>query len=164
MDVQKVQSLVDTHSGVRALVRRVKQRKNDANFTTADTVQWFVDDSGEQIGRGSAVDALRELANAGCGDFKVGRGSQKTRIIWAESPLKMLAAIAVAPVVGDLIEQKIDGNELKANAVEPVNIQTFRFDFPLRQSFPVTLSLPSDMTVDERKRLSDVILTLPASA
>jgi hypothetical protein len=168
MDQEKISAFVQAHRGVRAIAQHIKGRKNDSAVTTADTVQSLRSDDGERIGRPLAVDALKQLAAAGFGVFKVGRGEQKTRIIWGASPQEIFSTVAVPqakysepPSAEPGTNGEVPTARESTETFAPTN--TFEFRFPLRHEFPVTLVLPKNWTADDRKRLSDAVLSLPVA-
>lgn len=137
-------------------LRRVGAKRN---YTT-------VDDLIEHIGvsRRTAIPLLRSLAEAGCGEFKVGRKGHPSRLEWAESPRGLAEALSItanghdpdrpAPsVVPNTDEAGEDASVLNGTDLITHN-------YVLRPGLRIALHLPEDLSMNEAKVLSAWIKNL----
>ncbi len=104
------------------------------------------------------LQALRDLAEAGAGEFKVGRHGAKSRIVW-EYHVRSLAAAARGEG-GPIKLTEVEEKEL-AEEAEDVEEGDVVHEFLLRPGKKIRLTLPSDLTQREAERLGGFIQSLP---
>jgi hypothetical protein len=105
------------------------------------------------------VSLFRALAEAGAGDFKVGRHGRKTRIEWYYS-LRSIGKIAsgheidLAPVpAGTTTEEAAEGL--------PEDVKMADHAFVVRHGLTIKFQLPIDLTKKEADRLANTIRNIP---
>ena len=88
-ELEAVRALYDQDEGARALFDSLAERERDASATSIETMSRIT-----TLSRGSSVALARALAEAGCGEFVVGRRKQKSRFIWMYSCISLGRAAA----------------------------------------------------------------------
>ena len=145
---KKLQALYATEPRVRAFLDHLAQRgKNPKNGYSS--VEQVLNELDDQATHADARSVLEQLADAGCGEFKVGRRGWPTRLDWS---LDAIVAGKVAKGEPIDVEASKDGG-LAPNMTE--------VDFPLRDDLVVTLVLPKDLSEKEAERLSTFLRSLP---
>jgi len=113
-----------------------------------------------KVPRQAAIQMLRELAKADCGEFKIGRRGKKTRL-QPKDPQEMfeVAKCAVSSTDGPAPQ----GPTARPALASGTPVDEIRHWFVLRPGFTVELDLPGDLTTNEAFRLAQFIQTLPFS-
>jgi hypothetical protein len=124
----------------------------------AELAQWIsVDELIEnlELGRRNAVDLLRDIANAGAGEFRLGRKGHPSRLVWSTDPRAL-----VDRVLGR-------EPELADDAADPTESEPFdaAYDeiehvFMLRPQLRIALSLPIDLSGREATAIGDWVRNL----
>lgn len=143
----------------KALLDTFAMRKRDVAETTVHRAAQLAG-----VDYNEMLRALREIAEAGAGEFKVGRKGAKSRIEW-EYGVRSLAAAAR----GEGRPVKLDREELDdIEEVETVEDSEEEGDvvheFLLRPGKKVRFVLPSDLTQREAERLAGFVQSLPFEA
>jgi len=110
------------------------------NETSVDELERKLSDS--TVGRQDIIAFLKQLANAGFGNFKNGRRGRPSRFVWSKG-IERAAAGSVAT---------------RGNRVD-----TLGHEYRLRPDYVVRLELPADLTPREARRLGDFVSTLSFS-
>ncbi len=142
-----------------------------------------------ELGRRNAVDLLREFAEAGVGDFRVGRKGHPSRLVWSTDPRQLVDRVlgrklddaeleSVGPerkdddaAVADESESDHDepptpGNgrshdfHAPAPAQAPARSQAVEHVFVLRPELRVALALPVDLSPREAAALAEWVRNL----
>lgn len=169
LDPHQVAVLHRSHAGARKILDFVA---GHADGLTETTVDLFLQETG--IDRAAAIDALRHLAIAGCGEFIVGRRGAPTRFRWITGMDRlaeilevgaqpgaqpaMVAMVAPAPAPARALP-RLDDTTDDELALPAVPVTTHRFQ--LRPDLVIELRLPSDLSVREAERLGKFIDSLP---
>ncbi len=144
------------NEAAKALLDTFASRKRDVAETTVHRAAQLAG-----VDYNEMLRALREIAEAGAGEFKVGRKGAKSRIEW-EYGVRSLAAAARGegrPVKLDLEElDDIEEVEAVEDAEEEGDVV---HEFLLRPGKKVRFILPSDLTQREAERLAGFVQALP---
>lgn len=146
-----LRTLYESDPIARVMLDHFAGRRNFRSETTVEQLMAALSREGVSISRPKAVELLKFLAEAGCGDFLVGRGSKQTRIEWGISLVE----------VGQIVSGRSAGEVSGTTHLDGRNDQSIDHQFALRPNFATNLTLPSDLTAREAKRLADFVLTLP---
>jgi len=128
-------------------------RKYDSTFTKLDRAVQIVTDLGTPASQADLREVFKELGNAGYGQYVMGRRGHPSRFEWTAS----LRSVGMA-ASGDEVEIREVEPEAARDEAPP---DTLEHTFRLRPTFPVTLTLPADLSATEAARLADFIRTLP---
>jgi len=152
MDANTISSLARRSPAARVIFEYLAGRQRNSTQTTVDALVSALEREGHEIPRGEVVFAFRELENAHCGKFLVGRKGHPTRFEWAV-PLSQVGVLATS-----------DGTvepELEKTTPPSASPKTLEHRYILRRDYAVTLALPADLTDSEATRLADFIRTIP---
>jgi hypothetical protein len=170
MNYDAVHELHRTRSAARPLFQALLERGAVEGRTTVEEI---IDDG--SVSRRQAISLLRELAEAGCGEFKVGRKGHPSRLEWSVDPRELAARVqgddddpddddAAAsddpPLQGALA---LDGAPPpSANEPPPASSSTELIEHVhvLRPDLRVVVRLPADLTRLEAGVLGDWIRNL----
>lgn len=156
MDIDSIKTLYTASSVARKFFDHMACRKRNQGETSVDRICELLSvDSGE-VGRKEVVDLFQDLARLGCGQFVRGRKGYRSRLVWSVGSLQ-LAKIATGEMSAELIPDNDDSN----CSDESDESETFMHAYILRESFSVSLELPSDLTRSEAERLAMFIRSLP---
>ena len=115
---------------------------------------------GADFRNSDSLAVLRELEGLGAGKVILGRKGRETRFVWALHPSELAKALhgdeailSTTKTVDDDIDDDVD--------YEEVELVEHRLN--LRDGFDVELTLPKDLTVEERKRISTWITVFTVS-
>jgi hypothetical protein len=149
---KKLQSAYSKNKHLMIVMDHLAQRgKNPKNGYTS--VEGALQVLNEVDGTATPADAravLEELAELGCGTFRVGRRGWPTRIDWS------VDAISAGKAA------KGDVSTVEASAAEGGLRQGLtEVDFPLRDDLVLTFALPKDLTDKEAERLATFLRSLP---
>lgn len=174
LDPHRLAALYQTHTAAHRILDVIAARDGAPAETTVETL---LQDAA--VDRPAAIDALRQLAMAGCGDFIVGRRGAPTRFRWIAGMNRLgdlmargevpPASAAVAAAVrapahhAPAPHQPPDAPMAPDEAPEPDETRpalvTHRFQ--LRPDLVIQLHLPRDLTTREAERLGMFIDSLP---
>jgi hypothetical protein len=115
---------------------------------------------GAKLSRPYVVDAMKELAQLGFGQFVVGRRNNRSRMIWSVNLGDLGRCAQGEPVEFDEAEPAETPSQQPQSAKlgEQNIVQHF---YLLRPELRVSLKLPANLTRGEARRLADFILSLP---
>lgn len=146
------------NSRSRGILDYFANRQKNSKTTSVDRLQKALSDENIDLTRTEIIDFFRELEDAGCGIFVVGRKGHPTRFEWTV-PLIDIGRVAR----GDEIEVLALSNEAldSTTVTEEEANGLIKHRFVLRPNFDVHLELPEDLSPAEAGRLADYIRTLP---
>lgn len=136
-----------------------RQREPNRGETSVEDAEEFFRD------RQDAVNFLKQLGEAGCGNFFTGRRGRPTRIEWATC-----GAIPIAKAFLQATDQVSTGDASglgPGTAPSPLPFthalptELHPHTFLLRPELTLTLQLPLNLTKEEANRLADFIRALP---
>jgi hypothetical protein len=134
-----------------------RQREPKGGETSVDEVEAVFKD------RKASVEFLKDLSDAGCGKFMIGRRDRPTRIEWVDFGAIAIAKAFLNPIAKDLLGD--DDVSVPAGASgslrSPADASFHNHHFLLRPDLMVYVQLPLNLTKDEANRLADFIRTLP---
>jgi hypothetical protein len=132
MNYDTLIKLHQTRPAARRLFDSIGSKGVEEGRTTVDELI----DSGE-VSRRQAITVLRDLADAGCGEFKVGRKGHPSRLEWAVDPVEVIERV-VSEASGELGEELASDEEHEGYA-EPS---------PPANEAPLLLSPPAQGALD----------------
>jgi hypothetical protein len=160
--LQEIRALYEEDEVAKRFFDWVSERKNDSAETSLDRIA-----SRLNLQRSEAVALAKQLDNAKCARFIVGRKGAKSRVQWAYS-LRSLGMAAkgfvdqlddVDPDIAAETTEQIIGD---VPEIAPLPIgDGIEHKFKLRLDTTVTLMLPGDFTKKEAERLAAFIQSLP---
>lgn len=140
-----------------------RQREPKLGKTTVEEAEEFFKE------RQGAVSFLKQLGDAGCGQFVTGRRGQPTRIEWAECGAIPIAKAFINartqpqpdPAMPD-VNTLADCHWNASPAASPVtSAKLHPHTFLLRPELSVRVELPLNLTKEEANRFADFIRTIP---
>ncbi|MBL4634768.1 MAG: hypothetical protein JKY56_12920 [Kofleriaceae bacterium] len=156
VDIAKVRALYESDPLAERILEKFAERKRAprGGITTSRLIwQWFKDDgfTNREINK-----VLRELADAGAGEFILGRRGGHTRICWSTPVIGLARAvidgeseIEEVEYEEEAFEEDIDGNDLPARLM-------------IRPGLTVEiLGLPQDLTQKEAEKITEFVRILP---
>jgi hypothetical protein len=152
----------ENHPHLEPFIRAVSKRQRNSATTELDSfLTWdgIPKDRSEAMARRDAIEFFRILANAGIGDFRIGRRGKPTRFTWNAQMMEVAkVALQSAPQVSNETVFSPDAAEFSIPDPDGMlAVHTYR----LRKDLEVQLSLPIDLSTAEAKRLAAFIETLP---
>ncbi len=161
VDLVELKRLYATSETAKKILNYFAGRKNNKNETTVDRLHGVLVAEGHEVTRGQLIDALRQLAELGCGEFKTGRKGWPTRMVWSVGIVSLgQVASGQATAVQEIDDVSTDEEEVPV-AAKAVEHDQMNVSYPLRPELMVGLSLPKNLTQKEANRLADFIKTLP---
>ena len=152
MNDQRLASLQRKSPVSKLIFEHLAARQRNRKETTVDGLISALQRDGTEVSRNEVVAIFKELQDAECGKFLVGRKGHQSRFEW-KVPLSKVGGIAPA-------FDASPGEEERKPLVE-TPASTLYHQYILRQDFTVKLSLPADLTDAEASRLADFIRTIP---
>ena len=152
MDETRLISLGRKSPVARLILGHFASRQRNSTQTTVDGLRAALLREGREVSRNDVVSTFKELAEAGCGTFVVGRKGHPTRFEWVVA-LSRAGSVAVAKAT--------TANDQIAEPEQSNSRMTLDHQYILRQDFTVKLSLPLDLSETEASRLADFIRTIP---
>ena len=153
IQVQAIRRLYSENSINQAIFDHLASRVNNQKETKIDRIEYYLNEEGHEATHGQVVRFFKRLEELECGRYVIGRRGGKSRFAWSVS-LTDLGKLAVG-----------ETDEVSEPSEEEVQIEddAYYIDhiFVLRPEERIEISLPTDFTQDEAKRLSQFILTLP---
>jgi len=144
--------LAELNDANRNFLEWLSRRKKNAAVTTVD--QGMIWAKGT---RAEVIDLFKRLAELDLGTFVHGRRGGHSRFKWAVRLTDVGKAYAGEI---DAIES-VGEEDLEEEIYSLSDDETIEHEYTLRPDVKITLSLPSDLTQREAKRLADFINTLP---
>lgn len=140
-----------------------RQREPNHSETSVEDAEEFFKE------RQEAVSFLKQLSDAGCGQFLTGRRGRPTRIEWAAcGAIPIAKAFVNAPTDGSVAEDEPDedpaggGRDLSsAPSVTTLSADLHPHRFLLRPGLTVEVELPLNLTNEEANRLAEFIRAIP---
>jgi hypothetical protein len=157
IDMEKLKYLYANDSVAKAVLDYLAARQNNATETKVDRLANCLWQAGHQFSRRDVVVFLKELGQAGCGSFVIGRRGQPSRFEWTVQ----MISVAKAAKGEQLSVELLDITNEKPLEEEDVQIGMLRHPYRLRPDMTVTLDLPDNLTAKEALRLAEFIKTLP---
>lgn len=153
---ENLKKIYRSNEAAKALLDTFVTRKRDVAETRVHRAAQLAGTDYDEM-----LQALRELAQAGAGEFKVGRKGAKSRIVW-EYGVRSLAAAALGegvPIKLDL--EELSDSEEADEAEDAADSDDAIHEFLLRPAKKIRFVLPSDLTKREAERLAGFIKSLP---
>ncbi len=152
LNVTGLRNLYKKNHTAQLLLDYFAGRSNNATETKVDRILHILNQNGEDVPRSQIIDAFRELEKLQCGTFVTGRKGWPSRFVWN------IGLVEVGKVASGE-EQQVRTTEVQSNAEEEA--ETLKHIFFLRPDMQVELSLPSDLTLREAKRLATFVESIP---
>ena len=138
-------------------------RANNVRVTKVAALEARLRRTGHKIPRREIVPVLKQLAEAGCGRFVLGRGEQPTRLKWSVSSISVGKVASGEEIEVDWfdegqlsIEEMLDDDSDADSLVEML-----QHSYRIRPDLEIKLALPEDLTSVEASRLAEFVRTLP---
>ncbi|MFA7441687.1 MAG: hypothetical protein WCZ66_12095 [Sphingomonadaceae bacterium] len=155
MDTQELIDFVQSNDVATRFFDDLAQREKNYRITTVDQAKIIV---GGGVKRSQIISMFKEMDALNLGVFRMGRRGAKSRFEWSVS---MIDAGKATTGEAEVIEE--------LDALEPETIEELEHDvdvlehkFHLRKGMdPIVITLPSDLTQFEAKRLSQFLRCLP---
>jgi hypothetical protein len=166
VDTNKVDAKVLKHLYANSPVAKATldyfaSRTYNAVSTKVDSLETRLRRAGHELPRRDVVGVLKQLADAGCGNFVTGRRGQPSRLEWSVQ----LTSVAKAARGEGSAVAKLDPTETEVPEEEDdVPAGLLRHPFRLRPELTLSLDLPENLTAKEAMRLADFVKTLPFDA
>lgn len=148
-------------SSQRRLMEQLAERQREPNHgeTSVEDIEEFFRD------RQEAVNFLKQLGEAECGQFFTGRRGRPTRIEWAACgalPIAkaFLQATAETPV-SDGEDSAAELNFSNVTLHRQSSSELHSHPFLLRPDLTLSIALPLNLTKEEANRLADFIRAIP---
>ncbi|WP_157646567.1 hypothetical protein [Burkholderia ubonensis] len=160
IDVKAVQELMELSEVAREFLESLAIRAHNRRVTTVDFVARKF-----RAHRRDIVELFKAMADAGLGEFILGRRQSPTRFVWMSRMIDVGKA-----AIGETDEIEILGpDELEDFDEEDIRIEDdedfidcYEHPFKLRKGFePIVLSLPTDLTSQEAERIAAFVKSLP---
>jgi len=174
---QQLRELLKLEPEARTLLASLTAEPPEQGRTTVDELTTTLD-----LSRRDAIDLLRGLADAGCGEFKVGRKGHPSRLEWSVDVAELAATLDETPSADEPSEPSEPSPSDDAGetpAVEPAPAQaSFALEaqtaptsrrsatpliehvYVLRPGLRVRLPLPEDLSPREAAVLADWVRNL----
>lgn len=149
MNKNAIQELYSKSNAARAFIDNMGARKRNQSETKIDRTLDILSSVIKDINRKDVIDLFRDLEQVGCGQFVSGRRGYSTRFVWSVSSLG-LAKLATG-----------ESQSEDTGADTHDELETFQHVFHLRDSFTVSIDLPTDLTKSESQRLALFLQSLP---
>lgn len=184
--IEKLKSFYTSQPAAKPVLDCFAARRNNEFVMTVDDLQAAFQKKQYPIQRQDIVNVFKGLKEIGCGEFKSGRRTQKSRFQSTISLARIGKAVFDGKTEGEGVDQfnqepdevqqkpehdvetfeKIEGNKnsetREASAVEQAGLENLLIhSYVLRPNLTVGLKLPVNLTVSEAERLSGYIKTLP---
>jgi len=161
-----LQSVYKSFPGASEVLDLLAQGGKRVRATTVDSVVRRLRAKRIAVPRRQVIGVLKAIAEAGCGEFVVGRHTKPSRIVWSVSAAS--AGQVASGIDKDFEEFDAGWEDLEDEAEDDYLIKESDFDdevishtFRLRRDMTVDFRLPKDLTATEAARLADFMQTLP---
>jgi hypothetical protein len=154
VDAARLRLIYRSSAVARWVLEDFARREQSLRETTVDTLQKRLEAGGRTVDRRSLIDLFKQLSDAGCAEFTVGRKGRKTRLRWLEDQIrvgKIAAGREHPPEVGPNASSILTVAE-----TSPEN-EFVAYPFPLRNDLTVTLLLPKDLRQAEARRIGEFV-------
>jgi hypothetical protein len=152
MDKERLRKIYSENEVVKAICDRMAKFLNNQNETKLHRILSHLEEEGYDVKRSEVIAAFRLLEEVGCGRYVEGRHGSKSRFAWNVKSTLVKDVAQGAQSEKALEEDKESGAELDDELIE--------HSYVLRQDLTVIIELPTDLTVNEAKRLSQFIASL----
>lgn len=164
MDVQSIKNYTEDF---KPIFEMLSKKEQPVKATTVDSIV-----SSSHLSRAQVIDLFKKLAEAGAGEFRMGRRGQPTRIEWAYNlsdvgKLALGEADEIKPLYADegrkgprsmpSVPHKRGRPVGSKNKTSELNDHVYL----LRNDVKVHFKLPKDLNQNEAKRLAEFVQTLP---
>ena len=164
LNIEGLRGLYSADKTARALFDNLARRVNNSREQNVDQLERSLAKDGVDASRRDLTHVLKELQQAGCGEYIVGRKGHPSRFRW---DVEMVAVARYAAGISTDIDRGLpngDGDtatEIGADGHPHASSHEFTHGFQLRPNLLVSFRLPADLTTSEAARLADFIKTLP---
>lgn len=163
-NIESIRSLIPLGSPGRRFVTQISERGREPKGHETP-----IDDAVAcGLSKAEAIKLFRALENAGCGEFRVGRRSKKTRIVWSQSAITLAKEVLTGGADDHRSHQATADKAPSARS--PAIVQSSGtamahvHHFLLRPNCEIRFELPLDLTDEEAMRLTEFIRALPFRA
>ena len=161
IDIKRLRSMYSASSINKTAFDSFAAREKNSAETKVERMLYLLSQAGlAEVGRKDVVDLFRELQEANCGEFLIGRRGHFSRFAWGVSLIDVGQVAAgeaeTVEVLSEAEKQNVEAEEAQTADIEHA--------FNLRPDSRVVLRLPKNFTGAEAMRLADFIKTLPFSA
>ena len=166
VDLAPIRKIYATDPVAKASFDLFATRQRNQRTTTVERLRVLLVMEGQNVSDAEVRHFLQRLAYLGCGQFKVGRRGQPSRMEWkvriislgraaadSRAELEALTEDEMNDGIGDPMEPTSDSIDAKSSE--------WKVRYPLRQDHNIELLLPKNLTSKEVQRLADFIKTLP---
>jgi hypothetical protein len=162
MDIEALRQAYAKSPVLKAILDYSADRKKNSSEISADRIEALLGRENPFVDRRNVIQAFKELADLGLGEFIVGRRKFPTRFKWR---VQMVEAGRSARGEGNAVPL-LEASEAVAEEqiVDRPRGLTVRHRFNLRPDYAVDIELPQDFTEREASRLAEFIRTLPFEA
>ena len=154
VDAARLRQIYSSSELAQRVLDEFAKRMRRSSETTVDATATQLMRSGLEVARTDLVELFKQLAHAGCGDFKIGRRGAKSRIVWKEDLMtvgRMAAGGARPSDEAPYLRHSVSAStNHSAEGLIP-------YPFPLRDDLTVALALPKDLTQAEATRLGEFL-------
>jgi hypothetical protein len=157
ISVSALRKLYTNSRAAKAAFDHFAQRKNSSAQTTVDRLQTALRQDGHDAARSDIIDLFRELANAGCGHFVVGRKGHPSRFEWLVSLVDVGRSAAGEAVKVEAITESERGDAINNDD----GVELIEHRYRLRADLDLRFELPVNLTSAEASRIADFVRTLP---
>lgn len=155
LNPEAIRTVYAKSANAKALLDHFAERQKNASETAVDTVLSTLNRGGLEATRNEIVSILRDLEEAGAGQFIVGRKGHPSRFVWQGSSTE------IGNIARNSAPTRTGQQEpLAKPSVEEVSAFV-KHPFLLRPGTSIYLELPGDLTVVEARRVADFVLSLP---
>lgn len=162
IDVAQVQALMELSDLARSFLESLAERSHNRRVTLVDSVVKKF-----RANRRDVIELFKAMADAGLGEFIVGRRQSPSRFKWLSRMTDVgRAAIGEADEIGVLDASELqdldeDEDDLGIDLDEDF-LDCYDHTFMLRAGYePITISLPKDLTAQEAERIATFVRALP---
>ncbi len=157
VNVGSLTSLYRSGAVPKAVFDSFARRQKNSAKTTVDRLQSSLRQEGYDIPRSELVAFFRQLEEANCGQFVIGRKGHPSRFEWITSLISVGQAASGEVTKVDTIAESGSVEE----AEEDIDGQMLDHRYLLRPGLELKFTLPQDLTQGEASRIADFVRTLP---
>lgn len=164
LNMEGLRELYKVDRTAQALFDNLARRVNNSREQNVDQLERSLAKDGVEASRRDITHVLKQLQQAGCGEYIVGRKGHPSRFRW---DVEMVAVGRYAAGISTNIDRGLPNGdegtqtETGADGRLPASSHEFTHGFQLRPDLLVSFRLPADLTSSESVRLADFIKTLP---
>ena len=153
VDFNCLRELYNENENAQAVLDHFASRERNWGTTSVDRILTNLRNEGEDLSRGDLISVFRELEECGCGSFVAGRKGWPSRFEWR------VQMVAVGQAAAGETEHVEEVSEDEAGEEDTGSL--IKHTYRLRPDVTIAIELPTDFTLQEAKRMSRFIETLP---